>query len=196
MRSIVTYVLLTQAFPFQSLSFNPFFIYIVPIAINSLVFTLLLLGAVAFFTLLERKVIASVQRREGPNTAGPYGLLQPVLDGVKLILKDITASSESSEAPFDFAPVWSFASSFTCWALIPINLSVGSLIESDYSLLLFLVVSSIGIYGLFGAGWSSKSKYALMGGVRGVAQYISYEIFFSLVLMPFLFFSRADLVSI
>lgn len=196
LRFFVLYTLLLPAFTCNSLFGVKSFVYFAQLSINSVLFTLLLLGAVAFFTLLERKVIASVQRREGPNTAGPYGLLQPILDGVKLIFKDINSSYESSEDAFDLAPVWSFTSSFVCWSVIPINLSVGSLIESDYSLLLFLAISSIGIYGLFAAGWASRSKYALMGGVRGVAQYISYEIFFSLLFIPFLIFSSPDLVSI
>lgn len=76
------------------------------------------------------------------------------------------------------------------------NLSVGALVESDYTLLLFLVISSFGIYGLFAAGWASKSKYAFMGSVRGVAQYISYEIFFSLLFIPFLFFSTTDFMAL
>lgn len=150
---------------------------------------LLFLGVVAFYTLLERKVIAAVQRREGPNVSGPFGILQPVMDGVKLILKEMTPSSDASADTFDLAPIISFTISFAGWGLLPLNVEVGSLINSDYTLMLFLSVSSLGIYGLFLAGWASNTKYALLGAIRAVSQFISYEVFFSLLFIPLILYS-------
>lgn len=158
---------------------------------------LLFLGVVAFYTLLERKVIAAVQRREGPNVSGPFGILQPLMDGLKLILKELNPSNEASSDSFDLAPIISFTISFASWGFLPLDIELGSIINSDYTLMLFLSISSLGIYGLFLAGWASNTKYALLGAIRAISQFISYEVFFSLLFIPLILYSNsANLLSI
>lgn len=161
--------------------------------IESLLVSLLFLGVVAFYTLLERKGLAAVQRREGPNVTGPFGLLQAIADGVKLILKDVSASDEADAEAYDIAPVVTFAVSFTCWALIPVGINTGSLVASDFTLILYLCVATLGIFGIVGAGWSTKSKYATLGSLRAISQFIAYEVYFSLLLIPFFLYVGSDL---
>lgn len=148
------------------------------------VIVLIVLGVVAFYTLLERKGIAAVQRREGPNVTGPFGLLQPVADGVKLILKEVESADDTDSESFDVAPILSFILSYAGWLFLPIGLEIGAPLSSDFTILFFLAISSLSIYSLFLAGWSSNSKYALLGSVRAVSQFITYEVFFSLLLLP------------
>lgn len=163
---------------------------------ENILVTLLFLGVVAFYTLLERKGIAAVQRREGPNVTGLFGILQPVMDGVKLILKDVTSSDEADAEAYDIAPILTFGISFTGWALLPVSLESGGFINSDYTIILFLCVASLGIFGIVGAGWATKSKYAILGGLRAISQFIAYEVYFSLLLIPFFLIVGADFMSV
>jgi len=163
---------------------------------ENILVTLLFLGVVAFYTLLERKGIAAVQRREGPNVTGIFGILQPVMDGVKLILKDVTSSDEADAEIYDSAPILTFGISFTGWALLPVSLDSGGFINSDYTIILFLCVASLGIFGIVGAGWATKSKYAILGGLRAISQFIAYEVYFSLLLIPFFLIVGADFMSV
>jgi len=153
------------------------------------VFSLItLLISIAYFTLAERKIIASVQRRLGPQIIGFYGLLQPLADGLKLIFKEIIIPSVSNKKLFFLAPLLTLFLSFNAWIVIP-NSFDSYLVDFNLSLLYILMISSIGVYSILLAGWSSNSKYALLGGLRSVSQMISYEVAISLLIIPILFFS-------
>ena len=134
-----------------------------------------LLISVAYFTIAERKLMGSIQRRRGPNVIGFLGLLQPLADGLKLFVKETILPSNSNLKIFLIAPVTSFVLSLVGWAVIPLNETV---VISDLNLgILYLFsVSSLSIYGLIMAGWSSNSKYPFLGSLRSAAQMISYEI--------------------
>lgn len=134
-----------------------------------------LLVAVAYYTLAERKIMASVQRRLGPNVVGPWGLLQPLADGLKLIIKEVIIPKRANSILFLLSPFLTFILSILGWAVIPFGFGI---IVSDLnlSILYLFAVSSIGVYGILLAGWSSNSRYSFMGSVRSAAQMISYEI--------------------
>lgn len=138
--------------------------------------------AVAFFTVLERKVLAAMQRRRGPNTIGIYGLLQAIADAVKLLAKETLIPGYSNIYIFIISPIFTFFIAVLCWSLIPFNFNI---VISDLSLgILFLFAfSSLGVYGIIMSGWSSDSKYAFLGSLRSSAQFISYEISMGLVLI-------------
>lgn len=159
------------------------FFYILQVLILA-IFTLLpILITVAFFTLAERKVMASIQRRKGPNVVGFWGILQPFADALKLVVKELIYPTKASLFIFFLAPLIVLFLSLLSWAALPLN-RFSVWLDLEYSLLFFLVVSSLGVYGIFLAGWSSNSKYALLGGIRAIAQLISYEITISLILLP------------
>lgn len=133
-----------------------------------------LLVAIAFFTLLERKIIAAVQRRKGPNMVGFWGLLQPVADGLKLLSQEQVFPKTANKFFFLVAPCFVFFSSMSYWIVIPS--AFGSLLDFELSLLYVQTVSSLSVYGVFLAGLSSNSKYAVMGSLRAVSQYVSFEL--------------------
>lgn len=137
--------------------------------------TIPLLVCVAFFTVAERKIIGSIQRRRGPNIIGIFGLFQAFADGLKLFLKESILPSSSSKILFFFAPILTFFLSLSGWVVIPFTTSS---VYSNINLgLLFLfAISSLGVYGIIIAGWSSNSKYAFLGALRSAAQIISYEV--------------------
>jgi NADH-quinone oxidoreductase subunit H len=141
-----------------------------------------LLIAVAYFTLLERKIMASIQRRKGPNVVGYLGLLQPLADGLKLFVKETIIPSNSNFFIFLLAPVITFTLSLLGWAVIPFNIG---LVASNINvgLLYLLTISSLSVYGILLAGWSSNSKYAFLGALRSISQMISYEISISFILL-------------
>lgn len=145
------------------------------ILIKILILIILLLIAVAYFTLVERKVMASVQRRRGPNVIGIYGLLQPLADGLKLFVKENIIPSVSNKGLYIFAPIFWFAISLIAWVVFPFN-EFGFLVQLDLSSLFILVCSALSVYGILLAGWSSNSKYAFLGALRSTAQVISYEL--------------------
>ncbi len=149
-----------------------------------IVYFVFILVFVAFFTLIERKFMALLQRREGPDKVGVEGIFQPIADGVKLLKKEfIKPKDNMSSFIFNIAPMISFSISLLLWGLVPIN-SGGAFSNSSISILLFLGFSSLGSYGVIYSGWVSNNKYALMGALRSIAQIISYEIIFSIVFMP------------
>ncbi len=134
----------------------------------------LMLG-VAYLTFAERKIIGYMQMRIGPNRVGPRGWLQPIADGIKLMLKEIIVPTNANKYLFVLAPVLAIAPSLAAWAVIPFN-DGWALAKIDAGLLYILAMTSLGVYGVIIAGWASNSKYALLGAMRAAAQIVSYEI--------------------
>ena len=142
---------------------------------QSLGIIVFLLISVAYFTLAERKIIASIQRRRGPNVIGYYGLLQPLADGLKLFVKESLIPSNAQPLLFFFAPLLTFFLSLIGWVVVPFGPhSVYS--DIDLGLLYIFAVSSLGVYGIIISGWASNSKYAFLGCLRSAAQIVSYEV--------------------
>ena len=134
-----------------------------------------LLILVAYYTYAERKIIASMQVRVGPNIVGPKGLLQPFADGVKLFFKEIVIPKDANKFLFLLAPIITFTVAFAAWAVIPFD-GVKVLSDINAGILYILAMTSLGIYGIIIAGWASNSKYALLGAMRSAALIIAYEI--------------------
>jgi NADH-quinone oxidoreductase subunit H len=156
-----------------------FFIFL---SFKFLIFLISVLLSVAFFTLLERKVMASIQRRKGPNRLGIYGILQPLADGLKLFLKEFINPSSSNNFLFVIAPIWVFVLSLLTWAPVVFSF-YNFLIFLNLGLLFIMASSSLSVYGIIIAGWASNSKYAFLGALRSAAQMISYEISLGLLLL-------------
>lgn len=150
-----------------------------------LAITVPLLLAIAFLTLAERKVMASMQRRKGPNVVGVLGLFQPIADGLKLLVKEPVLPSSANVYIFLFAPVLTFLCSQIAWAVIPFGEGL-VLADVNVGLLYVFAVSSLGVYGIITAGWSSNSKYAFLGSLRSAAQMVSYEVSIGLILITVL----------
>lgn len=151
--------------------------------IHSLLTLIPLLIVVAFFTLAERKAMASIQRRKGPNVVGIWGFLQPFADGLKLVIKEIIVPTKANKFLFVFGPFLTLFLSFIGWLAVPFDI-YSRIFDLNNSLLYVLVISSLGVYGILLSGWSSNSKYALMGALRSVSQMISYEVSISLIILP------------
>ena len=149
-----------------------------------------LLLVVAYTTFAERKVIGWMQVRIGPNRVGPWGLIQPIADGLKLMLKEVVIPSGADKTVFLLAPVFAFAPALVAWAVIPFN-DYMVVANVNASLLYVMAVTSLGVYGIILAGWSSNSKYAFLGGMRSAAQLISYEIAMGLALVVVLMISNS-----
>ncbi len=156
--------------------------YYLELILKCLGLVLPLLIAVAYLTLAERKVMAAMQRRRGPNAVGIFGLLQPLADGLKLLLKETILPVNANLFLFLLAPILTFSFSILTWAIIPFGPDC-IFTNSDLSVLYLLAISSLGVYGILISGWSSNSKYAFLGGIRSAAQMISYEISIGLILL-------------
>jgi NADH-quinone oxidoreductase subunit H len=143
--------------------------------IKSLIIAIPLLVSVAFFTIVERKGMGVIQRRKGPNVVGIVGLLQPFADGLKLFTKETILPSNSNSLVFLAAPIITFFLSLTSWVIIPFS---DQLVFADtgVGILYLLAISSLSVYGIIIAGWSSNSKYPFLGALRSTAQMISYEV--------------------
>nr|YP_010836963.1 NADH dehydrogenase subunit 1 [Ficus carica]WGC92372.1 NADH dehydrogenase subunit 1 [Ficus carica] len=155
----------------------------VPAEILGIILPLLL--GVAFLVLAERKVMAFVQRRKGPDVVGSFGLLQPLADGFKLILKEPISPSSANFSLFRMAPVTTFMLSLVAWAVVPFDYGM-VLSDSNIGLLYLFAISSLGVYGIIIAGWSSNSKYAFLGALRSAAQMVPYEVSIGLILITVL----------
>lgn len=134
-----------------------------------------LLLAVAYLTYFERKVIGYMQVRIGPNRVGPWGLIQPIADGLKLLLKEVIVPSGANKGIFVIAPMLALAPALAAWAVVPFTDTL-VLANIDASLLYIMAITSMGVYGVILSGWSSNSKYAFLGAMRSAAQMVSYEI--------------------
>ena len=164
---------------------NIFFTYLNNFLIISIYVVLIiapLLVAVAFLTYLERKVIALVQYRKGPNVVGFFGLLQPFADGIKLFSKETIIPTSANKIIFILAPMISFALSLVAWSVIPISEGI-VLSNINVGILYIFAVSSLSIYGIIMAGWASNSKYAFLGALRSTAQMVSYEVSIGFVIV-------------
>ena len=144
--------------------------------------TIPLLLAVAFFTVAERKIMGAIQRRRGPNVIGFIGLLQALADGLKLFVKETTLPSNSNIGVFLIAPVLSFLLSVVSWAVIPFSHKI-VFADINLGILYLFALSSLNVYGIVLAGWSSNSKYAFLGALRSAAQMISYEVSIGLIII-------------
>ena len=141
-----------------------------------------LLVSVAYLTYAERKVMAAIQLRKGPNVVGPFGLLQPFADAIKMLMKETIIPSGANKYLFILAPMLTFSLAMIAWAVIPVN-DGWAVANINVGVLYLFAISSLGVYGIIIAGWASNSKYAFLGALRSAAQMVSYEVSIGFVMV-------------
>jgi NADH-quinone oxidoreductase subunit H len=156
--------------------------YVWPTAWIALLIVVPLLLAIAYLTYAERKIIAAMQLRQGPMVVGPLGLLQPIADGLKLLVKETVLPSGANKVVFLLAPMITFTLALIGWAVIPFGAGM-VLADINVGVLYLLAISSLGVYGIIMAGWASNSRYAFLGALRSAAQMVSYEIAIGLIII-------------
>lgn len=144
---------------------------------------IVILIGVAYITLSERKIMSGMQRRKGPNIVGVYGVLQPIMDGIKLFIKEIIIPQQANKINYMVGPMITLMLSLIIWIPLPISNLRGFLYENNYSILYILAISSMSVYILLYTGWSSNSKYTFIGAIRAIAQLISYEVSMGIIIM-------------
>jgi NADH-quinone oxidoreductase subunit H len=159
--------------------------FIIEILASFLAIVLPVLISVAYLTLAERKIMGGMQQRMGPNVVGFHGLLQPLADGLKLLLKESVIPTNSNTFSFIFAPILTFFLSLVGWSIIPFSNSA-FFANINISVLFIFAVSSLGVYGIILSGWASNSRYAFFGALRSAAQMVSYEVSIGLILVSIL----------
>jgi NADH-quinone oxidoreductase subunit H len=150
--------------------------------LKSLIIIVPVLIAVAFFTLLERKIMAGIQRRRGPNVVGILGILQPFADGLKLLIKETIIPSRANKIIFLLAPILALFLSFLSYTVLPFSL-FNVFADINLGILYIFAISSLSVYGIIMSGWSSNSRYAFLGTLRSTAQMVSYEVSIGLIII-------------
>src|SRR5260370_14290488 len=158
---------------------------VIVIVAECLAVTVPLLVAVAHMIYVDREVWASIQLRRGPNVVGPFGLLQPFADGLKLVLKETIVPSSANGVLFIIAPMITFTTALIAWAVVPFS-NGWVIADINVGILYLFAISSMGVYGNIIAGWASNSKYAFLGGLRSAAKMVSYEVSIGFVLITVL----------
>lgn len=144
---------------------------------------IVVLIGVAYITLAERKIMGAMQRRKGPNIVGIYGILQPLVDGGKLLIKEILIPQQSNKGNYIIGPTITLILSLIIWIPIPIGNMQGYFKENNYGIIYILAVSSISAFILLFTGWASNSKYTFLGAIRSIAQLVSYEVSFGIIIL-------------
>ncbi|QQS12792.1 MAG: NADH-quinone oxidoreductase subunit NuoH [Rhodospirillales bacterium] len=157
----------------------------IKIVVQCLAVTVPLLVSVAYMTYADRKIWAAIQLRRGPNVVGPFGLLQPFADGLKLLLKETIVPSGANKVLFVIAPMITFVTALIAWAVVPFD-DGWVIADINVGILYLFAISSLGVYGVIIAGWASNSKYAFLGALRSAAQMVSYEVSIGFVLITVL----------
>ena len=166
------------------------FIELLYIILKILVIVIPLMIMIAYLTYFERKVIGAIQLRKGPNVVGPFGLLQPLADGIKLLTKETIFPENSNKFIFALSPILTFALALLGWAVIPVDFKI-VLADINVGIMYVFAISSLGVYGIIMAGWASNSRYAFLGALRSAAQMISYEVSIGLIIVSVLLTSRS-----
>jgi NADH-quinone oxidoreductase subunit H len=158
------------------------FMFNVCIVLKIIIIIIPLLLSVAYFTLIERKILGSAQKRVGPNVVGVFGVLQPLSDGLKLLIKEGLIPSVANRNIFILAPILTFTLAVLGWMVIPFDLGI-VIADINLGILYLFGISSLAVYGIIFAGWSSNSRYAFLGALRSAAQMVSYEVSLGLILI-------------